>query len=200
MRNVTKRIPVSTVDIDGVVETMPDPSFVHPELIPAETRNAKAARYVSAVTRISLGTIFLWAFLDKMFGLGHETPGKESWLHGGSPTDGFLAFGAVGPLSGFYHSIAGAAWADISFMIGLLAIGVALITGVAMRLTAYAGGLLLVMMWSVVLPPANHLFMDDHLIYALVLAMLALTGAGATLGLGAWWQNQSLVRRLPILR
>jgi thiosulfate dehydrogenase [quinone] large subunit len=85
-------------------------------------------------------------------------------------------------------------------MVGLLAIGVALISGVALRLTACAGGLLLIMMWSVVLPPANHLFMDDHLIYAMVLAMLALTGAGATLGLGAWWQNQALVRRYAILR
>jgi thiosulfate dehydrogenase [quinone] large subunit len=179
---------------------MPDPEFVHPELIPAETRNAKLARYIGALTRISLGTVFLWAFLDKLFGLGHETTGKDSWLNGGSPTEGFLAFAAVGPLSGFYHSIAGAAWADALFMIGLLAIGVALISGVAMRLTAYAGGLLLIMMWSVVLPPANHIFMDDHLIYALVLAMLALTGAGATLGLGTWWQNQPLVRRFTVLQ
>lgn len=179
---------------------MPDPNLVHPELVPTETRNGKTARYVGAVTRISLGTVFLWAFLDKLFGLGHATPSKDSWLNGGSPTDGFLAFGAVGPFSGFYHSIAGAAWADTLFMVGLLAIGVALITGVAMRITAYAGGLLLIMMWSVVLPPANHIFMDDHLIYALVLAMLALTSAGATLGLGTWWQNLTLVRRLPILR
>jgi thiosulfate dehydrogenase [quinone] large subunit len=82
----------------------------------------------------------------------------------------------------------------------LLAIGVALMTGVAMRLSAYAGGLLLVMMWSVELPPSNHIFMDDHLIYAMVLAMLALTGAGATLGLGAWWQHQPLVRRFTVLR
>jgi thiosulfate dehydrogenase [quinone] large subunit len=42
--------------------------------------------------------------------------------------------------------------------------------------------------------------MDDHLIYAMVLAMLALTGAGATLGLGTWWQNQAAVRRFPALR
>ena len=191
---------MSTANIDGVVQAMPDPNFVHPELVPAETRDAKAARYVGAVIRISLGTVFLWAFLDKMFGLGQATPGKDSWLNGGSPTEGFLAFGAVGPLTGFYHSIAGAVWADWLFMLGLLGIGVALLSGVAMRLTAYAGGVLLIMMWSVVLPPSNHLFMDDHLIYTMVLAMLALTGAGATLGLGTWWQNQSLVRRFAILR
>jgi thiosulfate dehydrogenase (quinone) large subunit len=192
---------MSTVqNIDGVATTMPDPNFVHPELIPNEGRNAKLAHYVGALTRISLGTIFLWAFLDKLFGLGHETLRKDSWLNGGSPTDGFLAFGATGPFTGFYHSIAGATWADWLFMLGLLAIGVGLISGLAMRLTAYAGGVLLVMMWSVALPPANHIFMDDHLIYAMVLAMLALTGAGATLGLGGWWEKQTLVRRYAILR
>jgi len=179
---------------------MPDPESVHPELIPAETRNAKAARYVGALTRISLGTIFMWAFLDKLFGFGHETPSDASWLNGGSPTRGFLSFAATGPFTGFYHTIAGAAWADWMFMLGLFAIGIALLTGVAMRFAAVAGGLLLVMMWSVVLPPDNHLFMDDHLIYAMVLALLALTGAGHTAGLGTWWDRQTLVHRFPILR
>ena len=53
-----------------------------------------------------------------------------------------------------------------------------------MRIAAVAGGLLLVLMWTAVLPPENNPFMDDHLIYAGVLAVLALTDAGDTLGLG----------------
>jgi thiosulfate dehydrogenase (quinone) large subunit len=56
------------------------------------------------------------------------------------------------------------------------------------------------MMWSVVLPPANNLFMDEHLIYALVLVALALVGAGRTLGLGTWWESLPLVKRNPWLR
>ena len=51
-----------------------------------------AFRYVIAAIRLSLGWIFLWAFLDKLFGLGHETAAKAAWIHGGHPTLGFLKF------------------------------------------------------------------------------------------------------------
>jgi thiosulfate dehydrogenase [quinone] large subunit len=152
-----------------------------------------------ALTRVSLGWVFLWAFLDKMFGLGHETTSKAAWIHGGSPTKGFLAHSAVGPFASFYHHIAGATWADYLFMIGLAAIGTALILGVGMRVAATAGTVLLVMMWSVVLPPANNVFMDDHLIYALTLILLAALNAGRAFGLGGIWARTRLVRGRPYL-
>jgi thiosulfate dehydrogenase [quinone] large subunit len=152
-------------------------------------------RYALAAARLSLGWVFLWAFLDKAFGLGHETTHAAAWIRGGSPTKGFLAFGATGPFTGVYHSIAGAGWADWLFMIGLLGIGVALLLGVAMRLAAGSGALLLVLMWTAVLPPANNLFMDDHLIYAMVLVALAGLGVGATLGLGRKWEQLSIVQK-----
>jgi thiosulfate dehydrogenase (quinone) large subunit len=79
-------------------------------------------------------------------------------------------------------------------MLGLLGIGLALILGVGMRIAAVSGAALLLMMWSAVLPPANNLFMDDHIIYALVLGLLALTGAGRAFGLGKAWE------RIPIVR
>jgi len=158
------------------------------------------ARYVAAALRLSLGWVFLWAFLDKTFGLGHETAGKDAWVNGGSPTKGFLAFAASGPFEGMYHKIAGQTWADWLFMIGLLGIGVGLLLGIAMRITASSGALLLVLMWTVVLPPANNLFMDDHLIYALVLVLLAAIGAGHTLGLGSRWEQIPMVRRNSWLR
>ena len=158
------------------------------------------ARYVAAALRLSLGWVFLWAFLDKTFGLGHETAGKDAWVNGGSPTKGFLAFAASGPFEGMYHQIAGQTWADWLFMIGLLGIGVGLLLGIATRITAASGALLLVLMWTVVLPPANNLFMDDHLIYALVLVLLAAIGAGHTLGLGSRWEQIPMVRRNSWLR
>jgi thiosulfate dehydrogenase [quinone] large subunit len=85
-------------------------------------------------------------------------------------------------------------------MVGLLGIGAALMLGIGMRIASAAGVLLLVMMYAVVLPPDNNVFMDDHLIYAIVLIGLAIAGAGDTVGLGAWWKNTALVKRLPILR
>lgn len=159
-----------------------------------------AGRYVFAGVRIALGWVFLWAFLDKLFGLGHETTEKAAWINGGSPTNGFLGRAVAGPFKDFYHNIAGAGWADWLFMLGLLGIGVALILGIGMRVAAVAGALLLVLMWTAVLPPANNPFMDDHLIYAGTIVGLALTHAGDTLGLGRWWGGTGLVRKAPWLR
>ncbi|WP_425547133.1 hypothetical protein [Actinocorallia aurantiaca] len=159
-----------------------------------------AARIVWALTRISIGWVFLWAFLDKTFGLGHETPAAGAWLEGGHPTEGFLSKAARGPLQGFYNGLAGHAVIDWLFMLGLLGIGAALILGIAMRVAAGAGALMLVMMWGAALPPENNIFMDDHLVYALVLVGLALVHAGDTLGLGAWWSRLGLVRKFPFLR
>lgn len=156
------------------------------------------ARYLWALTRLCLGWTFLWPFLDKLFGLGHETTAAHAWINGGSPTKGFLS-GAVGPFASIYHSIAGAGLVDWMFMIGLLAIGVALLLGIGVRIAAVAGAVLLVLMWSASLPPQSNIFMDDHIIYALVLLGLAVVGAGNTLGLGHWWTQTSLVRRFPWL-
>jgi len=164
--------------------------------VPATGRGP--ARYLLAATRLSLGWVFLWPFLDKTLGLGHETTSAKAWIHGGSPTKGFLS-GAAGPFASTYHSFAGAQWANWGFMLGLIAIATGLLLGIGMRLACAGGAVLTVLMWSASLPPKNDLFMDDHIIYALVLITLAVLGAGNTLGLGRWWSQTSLVRRLPWL-
>jgi len=163
-------------------------------------RGSKALDVILAATRISLGWIFLWAFVDKLFGLGFATPSARSWLNGGSPTKGFLSNAATGPFEGLYKSIAGAAWADWLFMLGLAGIGIALLAGIAMRLATAAGALLLVLMWTAVLPPENNPFMDDHIVYALVLVALALLGAGHSFGLGRTWERLAIVQKYPILK
>ncbi len=167
---------------------------------PASRRTETATGYVAAAVRLALGFIFLWAFLDKLFGLGHDTTSAKSWINGGSPTKGFLGSAAKGPFSGFYHSLAGNTAIDVLFMAALLGLGVALILGIGMRLAAVAGVVLTVMMWSAVLPPASNPFLDDHLVYAGVLVLLALIGAGDTLGLGRMWARTPLVRRAGWLR
>ena len=169
---------------------------------PATPATAASAvvRYAAAAARISLGWVFLWAFLDKTFGLGHETTSAQAWIHGGNPTMGFLKKGAKGPFADFYHSIAGATWTNWLFMLGLAGIGIALLAGIAMRITAGAGVLMLVMMWSVVLPPANNPFMDDHIVYAIVLILLAGMGAGRFVGLGGAWERLAIVKRFPVLK
>jgi thiosulfate dehydrogenase (quinone) large subunit len=118
---------------------------------PAPARGAVAARYVTAALRITIGWIFLWAFLDKLFGLGYATPEARSWLNGGSPTKGFLS-SATGAFAGFYHDIAGTGLANWLFMLGLVGIGVAFLLGIGTRIAAVAGAVMYVMMWSVHLP------------------------------------------------
>jgi thiosulfate dehydrogenase [quinone] large subunit len=127
-------------------------------------------------------------------------PAARAWIEGGSPTTGFLKNSPEGPFADLYKDLAGQGWADWLFMIGLAGVGAALILGIAMRIAAAGGALLLVMMWTAVLPPENNPFMDDHLIYALVLIGLALVSAGNTAGLGKWWSDTALVRRFPILK
>lgn len=153
------------------------------------------ATRVLALGRILVGFIFLWAFLDKMFGLGYATPAKGAWTGGGSPTKGFLSHVEVGPLQSTMRSIAGAGWANWLFMLGLLGIGVALIAGVALRLAAASATVMLALMWAAEWPLAQHTsggspsgstnpFVDYHVIYAIVAILAALAYAGNTWGLG----------------
>jgi thiosulfate dehydrogenase (quinone) large subunit len=165
---------------------------------PAEVQVDPATRYLLAGIRVALGWVFLWAFLDKLFGLGHETTAAKSWLNGGSPTKGFLG-SSKGPFADFFHSIAGNGVVDVLFMAAMLALGVALILGIGMRIAAAVGALVTVLMWAAVLPPANNPFMDDHLVYAGVLVALAWLSAGNTLGLGRIWTATPLVRSAPWL-
>lgn len=151
-----------------------------------------------AALRLAMGFVFMWPFLDKLFGLGYSTASDKSWISGGSPTKGFLSGVDVGPFESVFHSFAGAWWANLLFMAGLFAIGLALILGVALRIAAVAGSLLLVFMWAASWPMAQFTsageptrstnpFLDDHLVYAIVLVVLAVIGAGRFFGLGDWW-------------
>ena len=48
-------------------------------------------KIVNIMLRFAMGFIFLWAFFDKVFGLGFATTADKAWIRGGSPTTGFLA-------------------------------------------------------------------------------------------------------------
>ncbi|WP_329172562.1 hypothetical protein [Streptomyces sp. NBC_01477] len=166
---------------------------------------ALAARALAAV-RIATGFIFLWAFLDKAFGLHYATGSGKGWIDGGSPTKGFLSGVSAGPLQSFFHHIAGQGWTDWLFMLALLGIGAALMSGIALRVTAVAGTVLMAMMWAAEWPPAQHLstgapsmssnpFVDYHFVYALAMILFAFAAAGTTWGLGRLWAQLPVVRR-----
>lgn len=131
--------------------------------------------YALAGLRIGLGYIFTWAFFDKLLGLkfatckGADVSCSQAWIHGGSPTNGFLGHATTGPLASFYHHLAGQAWVDWLFMLGLLFVGVGLLLGSWIRSAAAAGIVLLALMWSSLLWPANSPGVDEHIIYILAL-------------------------------
>ncbi len=137
------------------------------------------------ILRISMGLIFLWAFFDKLLGLGYATTADKSWLAGGSPTTGFLQFGVHGPFADFFHSLAGNGLIDWLFMLGLLFIGISLTFGVFMKLGSLAGIMMLFLMYLAVgLSPENNPLIDDHFIYILVLLVLMLSRSDKYWGFG----------------
>jgi thiosulfate dehydrogenase [quinone] large subunit len=149
--------------------------------------------------RLYLGWILLWAFFDKLFGLGYATASKNSWLNGGSPTKGYLGHATTGPLASFYHGLSGSTAVDALFMLALLAIGLATILGVGTKISGYAGAILMVLLWSTNLPPAQNPIVDEHIIYLILFLGMTIVKPGRWLGLGEWWSNTPLVKRFPIL-
>jgi len=166
----------------------------------------KTAAKALAVLRISTGFVFLWAFLDKTFGLGYATPSAKAWINGGSPTKGFLSSIDVGPFQGTFHNLAGTAFANWTFMLGLLGIGLALILGIGLRIAAGAATAMMAMMWIAEYPLAQHTsagkasgssnpITDYHFIYAVSAITLALTYAGHTWGLGRRWASLPFIQK-----
>lgn len=153
------------------------------------------ARHAMGALRLVLGFSFVWAFVDELFGFGYTTPAGQGWVDGGSPTtdlltkDPAVTEGALGDL--FAH-LAGGAW-DWLFMAALLGIGLAVLLGAGMKLAAWAGVVLLGLLYLAELPIgrpdagfANPL-VDSRWVEALALLVLAHTFSGDTLGIGRWW-------------
>ncbi|MEV6235611.1 DoxX family membrane protein [Lentzea sp. NPDC051838] len=177
---------------------------------PARTRTDTGAAAL-AVLRVATGLLFLWAFFDKAFGLGYATQPKNAWFSGGSPTKGFLSRVDVGPFESVFHDIAGAWWADVLFMAGLFGIGVALVLGIGLRIAAAGGAVMMLLMWAAEWPPARHTatgeatmstnpVIDYHIVYALVLIVLAATTSSAVWSLARWWNDLRVVKANPWLR
>ncbi len=116
--------------------------------------------------------IFLWAFLDKTFGLGFATKVGNAWIKGGSPTTGFLSNAVKGPFADFFHSIAGSAVVDWMFMLGLLFVGLTLLFNRYVKWGALAGAVMMALMYLALIMPANNPVLDEHIIYILVLVLL----------------------------
>jgi thiosulfate dehydrogenase (quinone) large subunit len=198
--------------------TMQNPvPAVEDVVLEQEVVRSSAARKALAALRIGFGLTFLWAFFDKLLALGFHTGwstnpetgeetlsrfGDAAWINGGSPTEGFLMFGVPedNPFKSIFNGMAGDTWADWLFMFGLLGIGVALTFGFGIRIAAASGALLYLLMWAASLPLENNPVLDDHILGAVTVIVLALTLSGDTWGMGKTWAKTHLVRQYSWLR
>ncbi len=157
-------------------------------------------KYIWGALRVVMGFIFLWAFFDKLIGLGFATTVENAWIVGGSPTAGFLEFGTGALFGSFFQSLVGSAVVDWLFMLGLLFVGIALLFGISVKLAGYVGAFIMFLMWLALLPLANNPIVDDHIVYLVVLLGFTVVRAGDWLGFGKRWANTKLVKKYKFLK
>jgi len=142
--------------------------------------------------RISLGWLFFYAGVTKVIDPAWSAAG---YLNGAQTFTGFyqwLASPQILPLINFFNE-----W-------GLTLIGVALILGVIVRLSAVAGAILMIMYYFPVLnfPLVGEYsyLIDEHIVYAWALLLVASLRAGRVWGLEKWCSNLPICSKFPKLR
>jgi thiosulfate dehydrogenase [quinone] large subunit len=167
---------------------------------------------VLGILRIAMGFVFLWPFLDKMFGLRFATAPENSWLAGASPTKGFLQLYGVNqnsPFAFIFSDTLGSMYqlVDIAYMAMLLFAGVGLMTGVFVRLSSLSTIIFMASIYlsAWIINPAEGVaiynpLIDEHIIYILILAFFLIKPVGNYLGLGERWSSLSFVEKYPILK
>ncbi len=88
---------------------------------------------------------------------------------------------------------------------GHLLIGLSLIVGLMVRVSAAFGVMLMLIYWMAhmdwpFIENRNNFILDYHIVYAGVLVSLIVAHAGHVWGLDAWAEKQPLVERNPLLR
>ena len=146
-----------------------------------------------AVLRIVMGSIFFWAGIDKIFGLGFATSPEQSWISGVSPTSGFLTNATEGPFSTIFKSLSHSPIVDFLFVGGLVLVGSVLILGIGVTIAGYAGSLMMGLIYLSIYPPENNPFIDEHVVYIVVLMILVKVKAGHKWGFGKWWDKQNYI-------
>lgn len=159
-----------------------------------------------AVLRIAVGFIFLTAGVQKAF-LSAEpwtAAGFLKFATTGTPALAAPAEGVIyNPTHEFWVALAGNAGlmsaVDFLVVFGQIAIGVALILGIATRFAA-ALGTLMMLLFFVAAWEFEHGIVNQHLTYALITGAIGYLGAGRVWGLDGAIERMEAVRHTPALR
>lgn len=142
------------------------------------------------IPRLALGWLMFYAGITKIV--------NPAWTAGG-----YLASAKTFP--GFYGWLAAPeniGWINFLNEWGLTLIGISLILGLGVRLSSILGSALMLLYYFPVLefPEVAHGFIvDEHIVYAAVLAFFAAVRAGRYYGLDNWCANLPICRRYPRL-
>ncbi len=167
---------------------------------------SNAQQRAVAILRIAVGTIFFSAGFDKAF-LSAKPFTAAGFLKFG--TAGSPAFAA--PVDGVIYNPTHAFWVDLAgnaslmsvinalVVFGELAIGVALILGIATRFAAAMGTLMMVLFFFAAWNLENGI-VNEHIAYAVTTAAVGILGAGRFWGLDSVIEKAKVVRTAPRLR
>ncbi|SEI97662.1 hypothetical protein [Demequina mangrovi] len=181
----------------------------------ADTATATVSKFglaMLSVTRIALGFVFLWAFIDKLLGLGFSTcrttaeDGSftidalcdKAWVNGGHVTEGYLVYGGNvnSPFHDFFVNLGAERWTDWPFMLGLAGVGLALMLGIGTKIAAWSGGLMLLFMYLTQMLPSTNPILDDHIVYILaIFGIVWVELSRQAIGLGSWWRSLEVVKK-----
>jgi thiosulfate dehydrogenase (quinone) large subunit len=141
--------------------------------------------------RLCIGWTFLWAGIHH-FGDSQFVPGFLSHTKTFSDVYAPMAASPYVPL--------------LTFLVeyGHLAIGLSLISGLLVRVSASFAILLLLLYWTAhmdfpYIENVNSLLIDYHIVYAGLCVYLIMKNAGHVFGLDAWAANLPIVRGHPVL-
>ena len=145
-----------------------------------------------ALLRIAMGWLLFYAGITKVLDPGWSAAG---YLRGAKTFTGFFQWLATPANIG---------WVNFLNEWGLTLLGISLILGIGVRLSGVLGAALMMLYYFPILQfpriaPHSYL-VDEHVVYALVLLLLAAQRAGRTFGLEAWCAGLPICRRFPKLR
>ena len=125
-------------------------------------------KYILVISRVLFGFLFLASGVGK---LTSDFTATQYLDH------------AVGPFASFFQPMAGNLFVDMLVIWGEILIGIALISGAFMWVTAWSGSLMMLLFYFSQFPPKNG-YISYHIIYILVFFLLAVFRAGEFAGFG----------------
>ncbi len=155
--------------------------------------DSSAERALIVFFRLSMAWVFLYAASHQVF-----VPG---WS-----VAGFLDHTKT--FHGIYSHFTGPVIAPVlSFLVGYghLLIGLSLLVGLMVRVSAVFGILLMLLYWTAhmdfpYISNTNNFLLDEHIVYAGVLTYLIVKHAGHVWGLDGWAEKTSFVQEHPGLK